>query len=47
MRESVDRFFDDVMVMAEDINIRKNRLALLGQIAGLFDLLADFSKIST
>jgi glycyl-tRNA synthetase beta chain len=47
MRESVDRFFDDVMVMAEDVNIRKNRLALLGQIAGLFDLLADFSKIST
>ncbi|MFZ2630752.1 MAG: glycine--tRNA ligase subunit beta [Desulfosalsimonadaceae bacterium] len=47
MRESVDRFFEDVMVMAEDINIRKNRLALLGQIAGLFDLLADFSKIST
>ncbi|RJP87641.1 MAG: glycine--tRNA ligase subunit beta [Desulfobacteraceae bacterium] len=47
MREPVDRFFDDVMVMAEDAGIRKNRLALLGQIAGLFDLLADFSKIST
>lgn len=47
MRESVDRFFDDVMVMAEDPRIRRNRLALLGRIAGLFDLLADFSKIST
>jgi glycyl-tRNA synthetase beta subunit len=34
-------------VMAEDIRLRKNRLALLGQISGLFELLADFSKIST
>jgi len=47
MRESVDLFFDDVMVMAENIDIRRNRLALLGQISGLFELLADFSKIST
>jgi len=47
MRESVDRFFDDVMVMAENVDIRRNRLALLGQISGLFELLADFSKIST
>ena len=47
MRESVDRFFDGVMVMAEDIDIRRNRLALLGQISGLFERLADFSKIST
>jgi len=47
MRESVDRFFDDVMVMAENLDVRKNRLALLGKISGLFALLADFSKIST
>ncbi|MGB9498197.1 MAG: glycine--tRNA ligase subunit beta [Dissulfuribacterales bacterium] len=47
MREPVDQFFDDVMVMTDDIDIRKNRLALLGQISGLFELLADFSKIST
>lgn len=47
MRETVDRFFDDVMVMAENIDIRKNRLALLGRISGLFAGLADFSKIST
>jgi glycyl-tRNA synthetase beta chain len=46
MRESVDRFFEDVMVMAEDMDIRRNRLALLGQISGLFERLADFSKIS-
>ena len=47
MRETVDCFFDDVMVMAENSDIRRNRLALLGQISGLFELLADFSKIST
>ena len=47
MRPSVDRFFDDVMVMTENIDIRRNRLALLGQISGLFERLADFSKIST
>ena len=47
MRESVDRFFDDVMVMAENIDMRRNRLALLGQISGLFERVADFSKIST
>ena len=47
LRESVDRFFEDVMVMSENRDIRRNRLALLGQIAGLFAELADFSKIST
>ncbi len=47
LRESVDRFFDDVMVMVDDTDVRKNRLGLLGQIAGLFERLADFSKIST
>jgi len=46
MRETVDQFFDDVMVMAEDMDIRRNRLALLGQVSGLFERLADFSKIS-
>jgi len=47
LRPSVDRFFDDVMVMVENTGIRKNRLALLGQISILFEKLADFSKIST
>ncbi len=47
LRNSVDRFFDAVMVMAEDRDIRRNRLALLGQIAALFGKLADFSKLST
>jgi glycyl-tRNA synthetase beta chain len=41
----VDNFFDGVLVMAEDENIRNNRLALLGSISDLFALFADFSKL--
>ena len=47
LRDAVDRFFDGVMVMAEDTGIRHNRLALLGRIAALFGKFADFSKLST
>ncbi len=47
LRDAVDRFFDGVMVMAEDANIRRNRLALLSHIAKLFGKFADFSKLST
>jgi glycyl-tRNA synthetase beta chain len=46
LRDSVDAFFDGVLVMAEDKNVRNNRLALLGHIAGLFEKFADFSKLS-
>ncbi len=46
LRGPVDKFFDDVLVMAEDEAIRKNRLALLKRIADLFEKIADFSKIS-
>jgi glycyl-tRNA synthetase beta chain len=45
LRASVDRFFDDVMVMTDDPDLRGNRLALLKAIAALFDRMADFSKI--
>ena len=47
LRDSVDVFFDGVLVMAEDSSIRNNRLSLLKQIEKLFGLFADFSKIST
>ena len=47
LRQSVDRFFDDVLVMTEDPARRQNRLALLDRISRLFALLADFSRIST
>ena len=41
----VDRFFDDVMVMAEDPTLRSNRLALLNQLATLFLAIADISVL--
>jgi glycyl-tRNA synthetase beta chain len=47
LRDPVDAFFEGVMVMAEDVNVRDNRLALLNQIAILFGKFADFSKLST
>lgn len=46
LRNPVDSFFDDVLVMAEDLKIRNNRLSLLKRIADLFEKIADFSKIS-
>ena len=45
LRPVVDRFFDEVMVMAEDANVRDNRLSLLARLSGLFGKIADFSKI--
>ena len=47
LRDAVDAFFDGVMVMADDMAVRRNRLALLGLIASLFGGFADFSKLST
>jgi len=34
-------------VLAEDQDVRRNRMALLGNIAALFGKFADFSKLST
>lgn len=47
LRDPVDAFFSDVMVMAEDDGVRRNRLALLGAISAIFGQIADFSQIST
>ncbi len=47
LRPAVDAFFEGVMVMAPDEKLRKNRLAILSEVASLFNLFADFSKIST
>ncbi len=46
LRPAVDRFFEGVMVMADDEKIRTNRLALLTAVSHLFTNIADFSKIS-
>jgi glycyl-tRNA synthetase beta chain len=47
LRPPVDAFFDGVMVMDKDENIRLNRLSLLAEISALFHKIADFSKIVT
>jgi glycyl-tRNA synthetase beta chain len=46
LRQPVDQFFDDVMVMAEDKAVRNNRLALLSQMRALFLDVADISRLS-
>jgi len=46
LRAAVDRFFDEVMVMAEEPLVRQNRLALLNQLAGLMNQVADISRLS-
>ena len=46
MKEPVDNFFDDVMVMAEDEQLKTNRLNLLSAISGLFLKIGDFSRMS-
>lgn len=47
LREPVDAFFDDVMVMADDARLRDNRLAMLDRIRRLFLDIADISCIPT
>lgn len=45
MRPVVDKFFDEVLVMAEENRLRQNRLNLLLRCVNLFASFADFSKI--
>jgi glycyl-tRNA synthetase beta chain len=45
MKEPVDTFFTEVMVMVEDERLRANRLNLLTAIARLFLQIGDFSKM--
>ncbi|MCB1961177.1 MAG: glycine--tRNA ligase subunit beta [Rhodocyclaceae bacterium] len=46
LRSAVDRFFDEVMVMAEEPRVRANRLALLAALAGQMNRVADLSRLS-
>ena len=45
LRETVDIFFDDVMVMVDDEALRDNRLAILNQLRNLFLQVADLSRL--
>jgi glycyl-tRNA synthetase beta chain len=47
LRPAVDRFFDKVLVMAEDREIRRNRLRLLKKLDELFSGIADFAEIAS
>jgi len=45
MIPAISKFFDDVLVMAEDRALRENRLGLLQRIAAMATGVADFSKL--
>jgi len=46
LRAPVDRFFDDVMVNADDPKVRANRLGLLATLHGVMNRVADLSRLS-
>jgi glycyl-tRNA synthetase beta chain len=46
LRAAVDAFFNDVMVMAEDLQLRNNRIALLSGLHGMMNRVADISKLA-
>jgi glycyl-tRNA synthetase beta chain len=46
LRENVDGFFNDVMVMADDAQLRDNRLALLANLHVMLNQVADISKLA-
>ena len=45
LREPVDAFFDQVLVMVDDPAVRDNRIALLNELGSLFLRVADFSRL--
>ena len=46
LQTPVDQFFDQVLVMSEDPNLRDNRLLLLSQLRNMFLQIADISLLS-
>ena len=47
LKANVDGFFDAVLVMDDNLDIRNNRLSLLNSIAVAFGEIADFTQLST
>ncbi len=45
LRDPIDRYFDDVLVMAEEEKLRRNRLAVCWHLSQLFRRIADFSLV--
>ncbi len=46
LRAPIDAFFDGVMVMADDAQVKQNRLRLLAQLRALFMSVADISVLN-
>jgi len=46
LKQPVDRFFEEVMVLVEEPRLRANRLALLAQLRGLMNRIADISLLA-
>ena len=46
LREPIDAFFDDVMVMDEDMALRENRLRLLNRFTSVFAGIADIGEMA-
>jgi glycyl-tRNA synthetase beta chain len=46
LRQPVDRFFDEVMVLVEDQRLRTNRLALLASLRAMMNRIADISLLA-
>ena len=46
LREPIDAFFDDVMVMDEDVSLRENRLRLLNRFESVFAGIANIGELA-
>ena len=46
LRDAIDHFFDQVMVMSEDQTQRQNRIALLAQLHTMMNRIADLSRLA-
>jgi glycyl-tRNA synthetase beta chain len=46
LRDDVDAFFNAVMVMADDLQLRNNRIALLAALHAMMNRVADISKLA-
>ncbi|MGH9762542.1 MAG: glycine--tRNA ligase subunit beta, partial [Blastocatellia bacterium] len=46
LRPAIDLFFDKILVMVEEVDIRRNRIALLGSLLREFSTIADFSELA-
>jgi glycyl-tRNA synthetase beta chain len=47
LRAPVDAFFDGVLVMCDDAALRRNRIALIARLHGLFTAVADISRLQS